>query len=51
VTAAVLGVGGIVLLGQYFPEYALDNFEYCMEVQGPRVAQCVGEALERVNGS
>jgi hypothetical protein len=24
--AAVLGVGGIVLLGQYFPEYALDNF-------------------------
>jgi branched-subunit amino acid transport protein len=24
--AAVLGVGGIVVLGQYFPEYALDNF-------------------------
>ena len=24
--AAVLGVGGIVLLGRYFPEYALDNF-------------------------
>jgi len=26
VVAAVLGVGGIVVLGQYFPEYALDNF-------------------------
>jgi len=24
--AAVLGVGGIVLMGHYFPEYALDNF-------------------------
>jgi len=24
--AAVLGVGGIVVLGQHFPEYALDNF-------------------------
>jgi hypothetical protein len=24
--AAVLGVGGIVVLGQYFPEYSLDNF-------------------------
>jgi hypothetical protein len=24
--AAVLGVGGIVLLGQYFPEYAIENF-------------------------
>ena len=24
--AAVLGVGGIVVLGQYFPEYALDSF-------------------------
>jgi hypothetical protein len=24
--AAVLGVGGVVLLGHYFPEYALDNF-------------------------
>jgi len=26
VVAAVLGIGGIVVLGQYFPEYALDNF-------------------------
>jgi hypothetical protein len=26
VVAAVLGVGGIVVLGQYFPEYSLDNF-------------------------
>jgi len=26
IVAAVLGVGGIVVLGQYFPEYALDNF-------------------------
>ena len=26
VLAAALGVGGIVVLGQYFPEYALDNF-------------------------
>jgi len=26
VVAAALGVGGIVLLGQYFPEYALDTF-------------------------
>jgi len=24
--AAVLGVGGIILLGHYFPEYAIDNF-------------------------
>jgi len=24
--AGVLGIGGIVVLGQYFPEYALDNF-------------------------
>ena len=24
--AAVLGVGGIVVFGQYFPEYAIDNF-------------------------
>ncbi len=24
--AAVLGVGGVVLLGRYFPEYAIDNF-------------------------
>ncbi len=24
--AAVLGVGGVVVLGHYFPEYALDNF-------------------------
>ena len=24
--AAVLGIGGVVLLGHYFPEYALDNF-------------------------
>ena len=26
VAAAALGVGGIVVLGRYFPEYALDNF-------------------------
>jgi hypothetical protein len=26
IVAAVLGVGGIVVLGHYFPEYALDNF-------------------------
>jgi len=26
VLAALLGVGGIVVLGQYFPEYALDSF-------------------------
>jgi hypothetical protein len=26
VAAAALGVGGIVVLGHYFPEYALDNF-------------------------
>lgn len=26
VVAAVLGVGGIVVLGQYFPEYSLDSF-------------------------
>jgi hypothetical protein len=26
VVAAALGVGGIVVLGQYFPEYALDTF-------------------------
>jgi hypothetical protein len=26
VVAAVLGVGGIVVLGQHFPEYSLDNF-------------------------
>jgi hypothetical protein len=26
VVAAVLGIGGIVVLGQYFPEYALDTF-------------------------
>jgi len=24
--AAMLGLGGVVVLGQYFPEYALDNF-------------------------
>jgi hypothetical protein len=43
--AALLGVGGIVLLGHYFPEYALDNF-----IARTSDLQQLGRGYQRLRG-